>query len=141
MHVTLVTLGVHDLAAAIDFYDGLGWRRSLESVEGEVAFMVGGGPVLSLYRWELLARDAGLQPTDPGAYRGIALAINFVGRPEVDEFVATAVGLGARVVAAPVRTSWGGYSGYLADLDGHLLEVAHNPFWPMDANGQVHPMT
>jgi uncharacterized protein len=136
-HVSLVTLGVRDVASAAAFYEALGWRRSARSQE-EIAFLDGGAVVLALFGHDELAADAGLDADELPAFRGLTLATNLPSEHAVDELVARAVELGATVVKAPATTDWGGYSGYLADLDGHLWEVAHNPFFPLDGEGRVH---
>lgn len=134
--VSLVTLGVTDVARATRFYESLGWRRSSMSQES-VTFFHTGGPVVGLFGWDDLAADASLPPGTPSAFRGVTLAINFESREEVDAAVATWVAAGGRVVKSPEEVFWGGYSGYLADLDGHLWEVAHNPFIPFRSDGTL----
>jgi catechol 2,3-dioxygenase-like lactoylglutathione lyase family enzyme len=134
--VTLITLGVDDLERSLRFYrDGLGWRPSGASVEGDVAFFQAGGLVLALWSREELARDAGL-PTDDG-WGAVALAHNLPSREAVDRVVGELAAAGGRLLKAPVETDWGGYSGYVADPDGHPWEIAHNPFWPLADDGTV----
>lgn len=135
-HVSLITLGVDDLDAATAFYEAMGWVRSPASVEGEVAFMVGGAVVLGLFGAQALAADAGV-PDVGRAPGGVALAMNLPSQAAVDEAMATARGAGATIVKAPQHAEWGGYSGYFADLDGHLWEVAHNPGFPLSEDGRV----
>jgi uncharacterized protein len=137
-HVSLVTLGTEDLDRAARFYEGWGWRRSPAS-QDEIVFLEGGAVVLALFSTEALAHEAGLPNSELPPYRGIALAMNLPSREEVDQAVAAAAALGASVVAAPSAADWGGYSGYLTDPDGHLWEVAHNPFFPLDDDGRIHP--
>lgn len=134
--VSLVTLGVADVAAATAFYEALGWSLSSASVPGEVSFFKTGGAILALWGTEDLRADAD-QPPDSAvpAFRGVALAINLASRQEVDDAVSAVEAAGGRIAKAPHATDWGGYSGYFADLDGHLIEVAHNPFWPLDESG------
>lgn len=135
-HVSLVTLGVGDLERSTSFYAALGWRRSRASVDGQVTFLVGDGPiVLSLFATEALAAETGVPAGDTG--RSIALAVNLPSEREVDRFVAAAREAGAVVTAPPTRADWGGYSGYLTDPDGHLWEVAHNPGFPLAEDGTV----
>lgn len=124
----MVTLGVRDLAAAVNFYEkGLGFPR-MESPP-EVAFFTLNGTWLGLYGREALAEDAQVTPEGNG-FEGFSLAHNVSSKDEVDEVVALAVAAGATLVKKPEKVFWGGYSGYFKDLDGHLWEVAHNPlFW------------
>jgi predicted lactoylglutathione lyase len=135
--ISLVTLGVQDVAAATRFYEALGFERSSASVEGEVSFFRTAGGLLGLYGAEDLRRDAVAgEPAAPGAFRGVTLAVNVGSREEVDAALATAAAAGADVVKPAQATEWGGYHGYFADPDGHLWEVAHNPFWPLGADGR-----
>jgi catechol 2,3-dioxygenase-like lactoylglutathione lyase family enzyme len=134
--VTLITLGVSDLARAIRFYrDGLGWVPSAASQEGEIAFFQLNGMVLGLWSRASLAGDA--RATDGGGWGGIALAQNQRSRAAVDTVVAAAAAAGATILKAPEATDWGGYSGYVADPDGHPWEIAHNPFWPLADDGSL----
>jgi predicted lactoylglutathione lyase len=129
--ISLVTLGVTDLAVATAFYESLGWRRSSASVEGSVTFFNTEGPVFSLFGRGPLAEDAGLD-LDEGAaasdgFRSVALAVNLDSPAAVDQAVRSWASAGGRVVRAPEAVFWGGYRGYVADLYGHLWEFAHNP--------------
>jgi uncharacterized protein len=134
--VTLITLGVDDLDRALAFYrDGLGWVPSSASVEGDVAFFQAGCLVVGLWSRANLAEDARL-PLDAG-WGGVTLAHNVGSREEADAVVATMVAAGGRLLKPPTPTDWGGYSGYVADPDGHPWEVAHNPFWPLDDDGAL----
>ncbi|MBB3229407.1 VOC family protein [Halomonas stenophila] len=124
--ISMITLGVTDLARAVRFYEqGLGWPR-LESPP-EVAFFPLNGTWLGLYGREALAEDAGV-PAEGSGFSGVALAHNVASEAEVEEVLALAVQAGAEVVKPGQKVFWGGYSGYFADPDGHLWEVAHNPF-------------
>ena len=124
--ISMITLGVRDLAAAIDFYEkGLGFPR-MESPP-EVAFFTLNGTWLGLYGRKALAEDAQVSSEGNG-FEGFALAHNVGSEKEVDEVMAQAVASGASLVKKPQKVFWGGYSGYFKDLDGHLWEVAHNPF-------------
>lgn len=124
----MITLGVRDLAAAVQFYEqGLGFPR-MESPP-EVAFFTLNGTWLGLYGREALAEDA-IVPAQGEGFEGFALAHNVHSEKEVDEVIAQALQAGAKLVKKPQKVFWGGYSGYFKDLDGHLWEVAHNPlFW------------
>lgn len=124
--ISMITLGVRDLEASIRFYEqGLGLPR-MESPP-EVAFFTLNGTWLGLYGREALAEDAGVSP-DGSGFAGIALAHNLSSEAEVDELLEQAVAAGARLVKPGQKVFWGGYSGYVADPDGYLWEVAHNPF-------------
>jgi uncharacterized glyoxalase superfamily protein PhnB len=131
----MITLGVRDLVAAIDFYEkGLGFPR-MESPP-TVAFFTLNGTWLGLYGREALAEDAHVSAEGNG-FEAFTLSHNVESEKEVDTVVAQAVAAGATLVKKPQKVFWGGYSGYFKDLDGHLWEVAHNPlFWvgPKDEN-------
>lgn len=134
--ITMVTLGVADMALARRFYcDGLGWRQSAASNES-VSFIEAGGVVMGLYGRTGLAEDAGV-PDEGGGFRGVALAHNVASPADVDRVLEEAVAAGATLVKPGEKVFWGGYSGYFADPDGHLWEVAHNPFSPLDADGRM----
>ena len=133
--LSFVTLGVADVARSRAFYDALGWKASSAS-QPTVAFYDAGGVVLSLFARASLAADANIADSPPG-FSGVALAHNVASPAEVDRVIAGAVKAGARLVKAGQKVFWGGYSGYFADPDGHLWEVAHNPFFPLDAQGHV----
>ena len=134
--VSLVTLGVTDLARSTAFYLALGWPLSSSSVADEVSFFRTAGPILSLYPHDLLAADSRQAPVPIGAgYHGCSLAINVASEAEVDAVLAEAGKAGATILKPAHATDWGGYSGYFADLDGHAFEVAHNPYWPLGADG------
>jgi catechol 2,3-dioxygenase-like lactoylglutathione lyase family enzyme len=133
--ISLVTLGVRDLAASTAFFEGLGWRRSVRQVEG-VAFFQCGCMAFALWPWPALAEDAGVAPERSGA-GGFALAYNARTREEVDAVMARAAALGAAITKPAADAFWGGYSGYFRDLDGHLWEVAWNPGFALDAAGAL----
>lgn len=134
--VSLVTLGSADIERARRFYcDGLGWRESAAGNES-VCFIDAGGVVLGLYGREALAEDAGVSAEGEG-FGGFALAHNVASEADVDRVLAEAVAAGATLVKSGQKVFWGGYSGYFADPDEHLWEVAYNPFFPLDADGRV----
>ena len=133
--LTLVTLGVADLARARAFYDGLGFVASPASQDG-VVFYDAGGAVLALWSRAALAADAGKADT-PTGYPGVTLAWNVAAETDVARALDHAVACGATLLKPTHKTFWGGTSGYFADPDGHIWEVAHNPFWPLDARGLV----
>lgn len=133
--LSLVTLGVRDVPAATRFYTALGFPLSASSVEGEVSFFRLAGCALAVWGEDALAADAGQPPRPAGAGRGVSLAVNVASPEEVDAVFAHALAAGATAVRQPHRAEWGGYTGYFADPDGHLWEVAHNPGWPLDDRG------
>lgn len=133
--ISLVTLGVEDIVRATEFYRRLGWTKSSASQES-VTFMQLKSLVLGLFSRQSLAEDAGVENTRPG-FSGVALAQNLASEKEVDEAFEFAVSCGAKAVKKPEKVFWGGYSGYFADPDGHLWELAYNPFFPMDEQGHI----
>lgn len=150
-NLSLVTLGVTDLPRSVQFYEMVGLRVENDWKEQGIAFVNCHGVVLALWSRAELAKDARLPsfaaaPADAASpsqaaggngFRDVALAHNARDRPEVDAVIAEADKAGARVLKHPEETSWGGYSGYFADPDGHVWEVAHNPFWTLDAEGRI----
>lgn len=138
--VSLITLGVGDLAASTAFYERLGWRRSSQSNEA-VTFFDLGGSALGLFGADALKEDAGLggdtATPDATGFRGVTVAQNQRSKAEVDAVLKAAEQAGARIVKPAEDVFWGGYSGYFADPDGHLWEIAFNPFWPIDDEGRI----
>lgn len=130
--LTMITLGVEDLAKSTQFYEKLGFRKSSASQES-VTFFITNGTVLGLFGRAALAEDAGVEDA-PTSYRGVAIAHNLDSEEAVNAAYAHALSCGATGTKAPHKVFWGGYSGYFADPDGHLWEVAHNPFAPLDEN-------
>jgi catechol 2,3-dioxygenase-like lactoylglutathione lyase family enzyme len=129
--LNLITLGVKDIRKSVDFWEkGLGWTRSAKSMDELVLFPLG-GMTLALYPLAELAEDATL-PYQPSAFAGLTLAYNAKSEQEVDEVLQKVAALGATIVMPAQKVFWGGYSGYFKDLDGHLFEVAFNPFWELD---------
>lgn len=134
--MSLITLGVRDFCRSLDFYEkGLGWKKSSAS-QDDVAFFPMNGIVFALYPRDLLAADAAVAAAGSG-FSGIALAYNTRSDREVDDILQNVQDLGATLVKPAHKTFWGGYSGYFADPDGHLWEVAHNPFWEFDENDNL----
>lgn len=132
--LSVVTLGVSDLARARAFYEALGWRSDSKP-EIDVVFFQAGGMVLALWARENVAEDNGL---DLGTgFGGVSLAHNVGSESAVDEVLAEAAAAGAAVTKEPAVTFWGGYSGVFLDLDGHPWEVAHNPHWTLGPDGSV----
>ncbi|WP_210394681.1 VOC family protein [Motiliproteus sediminis] len=131
--ISMITLGVDDLERSVAFYQRLGWPR-MDSPPN-VAFFTLNGSWLGLYGRQALAEDAGVSSAGEG-FAGFALAHNVGSEQEVDAVMAVAVAAGARQVKVPQPVFWGGYSGYFADPDGYLWEVAYNPFcWIGPATG------
>ena len=133
--VSLITLGVADLERSREFYERLGWRRSMTKAEG-VMFFQTGGMALALYPRRELAKDANVAPDGYG-FSGIALAYNSRTREEVDLVLAQAEAAGAKLLKPAQEAFWGGYSGYFADPDGFLWEVAWNPSFRIAEDGSV----
>jgi catechol 2,3-dioxygenase-like lactoylglutathione lyase family enzyme len=133
--VTLITLGVADLAAARAFYGRLGWVEHGDSQPG-VAFFQMHGAALALFGRADLAADQG-RPEAVLGTGAITLAQNFATEAEVDAAFAAALAAGASPLKTPEKVFWGGYSGYWADPDGHVWEVAMNPFWPLAEDGSL----
>lgn len=132
----LITLGVNDLQQSVDFYEkGLGWKRSSASQDDLVVFPLG-GMVLCLFPRPLLAEDAMLEDT-PTGFSGLTLAYNAGSEKEVDEIMEKVKMLGAIITKPAQKVFWGGYNGYFKDPSGHLIEVAYNPFWGFDENGNL----
>lgn len=135
--LSLITLGVADLARSRAFYaDGLGWTPSTLGSE-DVVFFQAAGIVFGLFGRDDLAADAGLPDAAGAGFRGVALAHNTRTRDEVDTVLARARRAGATITKPAEEAFWGGYSGYFADPDGHLWEVAWNPGMTIDADGHV----
>ncbi len=129
--LSVITLGVKDFNRSLEFYQkGLGWKPSSASGE-EIAFFPMGGVVFALYPREKLAEDATVDPRGSG-FSGMTLAYNAKNQAEVDEVLRTVQALGAKIVKPAQKVFWGGYSGYFADPDGYLWEVAWNPDWAFD---------
>lgn len=135
--ITLITLGVADVAASTAFYQRFGWKRSSASND-DVSFFHMNGTALGLFGRAALAHDAGVEAGEgSGGFHGVSLAHNLGSPQAVDEAWQFAVDCGAMPVKKPEKVFWGGYSGYVADPDGHLWEFAHNPFMPLGPDGQM----
>jgi catechol 2,3-dioxygenase-like lactoylglutathione lyase family enzyme len=132
--LSVITLGVRDLARAVAFYRALGWEPEADEHD-DVFFFSAGGMVVALWGREQLAEDSCVP--DSGGWGGVTLAHNVRSPAEVDAVVEQARAAGARVGREPAPTSWGGYSGVFVDPDGHPWEVAHNPGWPLAEDGSV----
>ena len=133
--ISMITLGVNDLEKSVKFYqEGLGFPK-MDSPP-DVAFFTLNGSWLGLYNRESLAEDASVSSEGSG-FEGITLSHNVSSETEVDRIIDQALSIGAIIAKTAQKTSWGGYSGYFKDPDGHLWEVAYNPFFwvgPKDEN-------
>jgi catechol 2,3-dioxygenase-like lactoylglutathione lyase family enzyme len=136
--ISMITLGVSDLETSVKFYErGLGFPK-MDSPPG-TAFFTLSGKWLGLYPRDLLAEDATV-PSSGDGFSGVTLSHNVTSETEVEAVIGQAVEAGAKLVKPPQKVSWGGFSGYFEDPDGHLWEVAHNPhFWigPESQNSQA----
>lgn len=132
--ISLITLGVSDIERAAAFYEALGWHR-VDSPDGVIAFDLI-GQTLGLYPKADLARDMGLAEGDVGGFSGITLAHNVPAREDVAPLVARAESAGAKIIKPPHDVFWGGHIAYFADPDGHVWEIAHNPFSALGLNGE-----
>lgn len=131
--VSLITLGVADVAAARAFYERLGWRCTLD-VE-ETVFFQAGGLIVGLWARDKLAAESAV--VDGGGWGGVTLSHNVRSEGEVDRVVDEARAAGARIGREPAATPWGGYTGVFIDLDGHAWEVAHNPGFVLGEDGTI----
>jgi catechol 2,3-dioxygenase-like lactoylglutathione lyase family enzyme len=131
--LSLVTLGVSDVARARAFYEALGW--SGESPDESIVWFQSGGMIVSLWDRPSLAEDSSV--VDGGGWGGVTLAHNVASPADVDRVIEEARSAGATIGREPEATFWGGYSGVFIDPDGHPWEVAHNPGWPLAADGSI----
>ncbi len=132
--VSLVTLGVADLARARVFYERLGWVTRARPSD-DVVFFQAGGMVVALWSRAKLAEDSGVD--DSGGWGGVTLAHNVSSPAEVNAVIDEARHAGARIAREGAETFWGGYSGLFVDPDGHTWEVAHNPHWTLSDDGSI----
>jgi predicted lactoylglutathione lyase len=132
--ISLVTLGVGDVARSRRFYEALGWQG--QEVE-ETVFFQAGGQAMVLWSREKLAEDSGVIDDGSTGFGGIALAQNVRSRAEVDEVVAMVEVAGGTVTKHPTETFYGGYAGCFADPDGHLWEIAYNPGFTLASDGTL----
>ncbi|OLT19197.1 glyoxalase [Serinicoccus sp. CUA-874] len=141
--LSLVTLGVSDLERARSFYQALGWTPG-PSPE-HIAFFQAGGMVVALWERAALAVDSGIDidsdtddtPGSGDAWGGKVLGVNLPTTADVDDQMKDAEAAGAEVLRAPSTRFWGGYSGVFTDPDGHVWEIAHNPFWTVTGDGRT----
>ncbi len=135
-HLHIVTLGVKNLELSRKFYsETLGWEESSASNQA-IAFIQAGGVVLALFPRDELAKDA-LVAAEGNGFSGFTLAHNVGSEKEVDEVIAGLRSKGVKITKEPQKMFWGGYSSYFADPDGFLWEVAYNPDFPFDENGNL----
>lgn len=135
--ISLVTLGVEDIGRAKSFYAALGFAPSQQGNDDVAFFQLAGGTVLSLYRRWHLFRDAGLK--DSGArFSGVTLAYNTSSVVEVSEIASAFAAAGGTIIKEPHDVFWGGTIAYVADPDGHVWEIAHNPDWQPDETGGLN---
>ena len=134
-HLHIVTLGVRDLDVSRKFYaETLGW--TIARPQEGIVFFQAGGVVLALFPREELAKDATISSEGNGFAR-FSLAYNAQSEAEVDEIISHLKAKGVKILKEPQKVFWGGYSSYFADPDGFCWEVAYNPFFPFDENGQL----
>ena len=128
--LNLITLGTIDFEKSVLFFEKLGWKKSKNSVEGLALFPLG-GITLALHPRHELAADATVDDSATG-FSGITISFNAKSEKEVDEVIQEAKSAGATIIKPAQKVYWGGYSAYFKDFDGHLFEVAYNPFWKLD---------
>ena len=134
--LNLITFGVINLEKSLEFYEkGLGWKKSPASTDDLALFPLG-GMVLALYPRKLLAEDVTVSDT-PTGFSGITISYNAKSEREVDDVLKEVEKLGAEIIKPAQKVFWGGYSGYFKDPDGHLIEVAFNPLWELDADDNL----
>jgi predicted lactoylglutathione lyase len=136
--LTMVTLGVRDVAASARFYEALGFKRKFRATGDEIAFFEAGGVVLALWDWDKLSGDSVIasQPR-PQTFRGTTLAWNCATPAEVDDVFAKAIAVGAKLLRRPEKTEYGGYRGYFSDPDGHAWEVVQAPGFAFTDDGRL----
>ncbi|HEV7462590.1 MAG TPA: VOC family protein [Methyloceanibacter sp.] len=135
-HISLITLGVADVAKATAFYQRLGFVKSKKASQEEVSFLQAGGVVLAIWSREAQPDDARANALWTGN-GGMVVAQNVASEGDVDALMAKAEAAGARILKPAAKTFWGGYDGYFADPDGHVWEVAFNPYWALDEDGRI----
>jgi predicted lactoylglutathione lyase len=134
--INLIALGVDEFESSVNFYEkGLGWKKSEKSMDDLALFPLG-GITLAHYPRQELADDVTIeyQPTN---FSGLTLSYNAKSEKEVDDVLNQVKRLGANIIKPGQKVFWGGYRGYFKDLDGHVIEVAYNPFWKLDDNDNL----
>lgn len=140
--LTLITLGTRDFKRSLSFYEGLGWKKSSASMEGMALFPLG-GIVLGLHPHKALFEDTCIKGCEDDSnksintFSGITISYNAISKEEVDDVLSKVEKLGATIIKPAQNVYWGGYSGYFRDYDGHVIEVAYNPFWELDENCNI----
>lgn len=135
-HVSIIGLGVKDLTVSTSFYSNVfGWNPTSATNEN-ITFYQLNGILLSLYPKDKLAEDAGVPAVGSG-FNGFSLAHNLTSEKAVNDLFDELISKGVSVIKSPEKVFWGGYSGYIADPDGNLWEIAYNPYMEMDSNGNV----
>lgn len=132
--ISIITLGIANLDRASAFYEALGWHRTKSSNEAICWFRTSGA-YLGLFPYAELAKDANLPSAAGGPFGGITLAIIVESEAMVSEALQTAKNAGGAIIKPAERTSWGGFSGYFTDPDGHPWEVAYIPYFPLSKDG------
>lgn len=132
--VSLITLGVADMDVSAKFYESLGWSR-VQSPDGVIAFDLI-GQTLGLYPKAALAEELGIDASEIGGFSGLSLGHNVADKSDVAPLLDRAKAAGARIIKPAQDVFWGGHHGYFADPDGHIWEVAHNPFSPLGPEGE-----
>ena len=133
--ISIITLGVSDLKKARAFYDALGWQvASEEEAENIVAYDLQ-SMALTLYPWEKMAEEVGI-PMQRSGYSACTIAYNVRSEEEVDDTLQQAEKAGGKITKSADKAFWGGYSGYFTDVDGHVWEVAYNPFSTLGPKGE-----
>lgn len=134
--ITVTTLGARNLAKLTNFYERLGWQKS-KSSNAQFTLFKSPGTCLALFGRSALAKDAGVAAGRASRFSGVTLAWNVRTKKDVDAALAHAKKIGAKITQPAHDAFWGGYTGYFADPEGNLWEVAWNPFWKLDSKGLV----
>ena len=135
--LSLISLGVKDVAEATTFYNRMGLAHAAEQSNDQITFFQMGGGILGLYGRDALAEDATLPPSASQPFNGVSIAYNAREKADVDTVLAEAKAAGGTIVKPAEDAFWGGYSGYFTDPDGHLWEIAWNPFFPITEDGRT----
>lgn len=133
----LVTLGVADLERSVAFYAAIGWERCESSIDGTIVWFRTADSHIGLFAFEELAADVTIADPKRGSFDGITLAINVEAAEDVARYLSEAEAAGASIVKPATLAEWGGTSGYFADPDGYLWEIAHNPGFPIGDDGRL----